>query len=90
MTELKCPRCSHTDAFAGNPADAVVRCDECGQRIAHGVPIARVTTLRHPDDPRFVTLDVESLVPGKEAAFQINVDRAMALELAEQLIVAAR
>jgi hypothetical protein len=38
-----CPKCRHVSGFDGDPANQILRCDECGTRIAFGVAQPRMT-----------------------------------------------
>jgi hypothetical protein len=81
-----CPACGDTSALSGdapvNPATEVIVCDECGTRIAFGIPVARVSVSAHPDDPRFRQLILKD---HKGTSITVNLDRDLFQKIARKM-----
>jgi|HubBroStandDraft_1064217.scaffolds.fasta_scaffold98275_2 hypothetical protein len=86
---VTCPTCGHVATWdgPGDPGAQIIRCDNCGQRIAYGVAIARCTCAAHPEDSRFMLFTFDHRVPGKEARFTVTVDAVLAREFAAATVL---
>lgn len=86
---VHCPGCGHEDEFDGNPAE-VLNCDECGARIVHGVQVAKLSVVEHPEDARFLALVAECCKDGEQGRIAITVDRTSGGQLARDLLALCR
>jgi len=55
---FECPACGHNSPY-GNPKGHVLRCSECGSRIAYGRAMPRVV-VEPCEDRRFVSMRLEA------------------------------
>lgn len=90
-----CPACGHqsADIRGGDaarqgvpPAKDIVKCGECGTRIAYGIVLPRVIVTPHPDDPRFVQIIFQDRrKDAKIGEASITVDRGYGAAIATNL-----
>jgi transcription elongation factor Elf1 len=82
-SQFECPQCSKVGTCEGDWKQKVVRCEDCGQRLAFGVPVMRMVVSPHPEDTRFIQFTFEGKIPGKESTVTIAIDRKGAYDWAE-------
>ena len=85
---ITCPTCGHEAPWRlkAEPDNSIIACDKCGQRVAFGVPIALCRAVIHPDDARFIAIEFEHKVPGKEFKFTATVDAPYARDIAAAIL----
>lgn len=81
---LTCGRCGQSAEYDGDASQEVLRCDDCGARIAFGVLMPRIVNEPHPN-PRFITSRIETVVDGQPVSIALTLDKEFALMYARDI-----
>jgi hypothetical protein len=89
MTEsprLKCAYCGHEDSLSCPAAVGVFTCDECGTRIAFGIPLVRATINPDAEDKRFLRVRFAWGTKANPNEVEFALDREYAADIAGELL----
>lgn len=85
-TKVTCPKCKHEDVYPGDAHAEVIRCDECGARLAFGALAPVYTHLPHDTNPAMLVQVIQThAADGTPVTIKVPLDRKYGAMIAHDL-----